>query len=185
MFQDALLEIPTDVFIDFENMRCRKAPEISSDSLNTSIYARYCGKGLPIVVTGVHMQGSWEPTDFARKFPGAVEIVDCQTEEKAKTTVEEFFSDFGLRDDRDVIYKLKVTIDISFCQCQPLKVDQDWPTQERLKAKCPQLYEAFIKCLPLPELMHDRGALSLSAHFPENGIVPDLGELQNIITLTT
>lgn len=113
MFRDARGHIPKDTFVTIENTSCRQAIKISHKHFDSSFYAQHCGNGVPIVVTGVEMQGSWGAADLARKFPGPVEIVDCETEKKANSTVEKFFCDFGGFKARKTIFKLKVALPIS------------------------------------------------------------------------
>jgi hypothetical protein len=39
----------------------------------------------------------------------------------------------------------------------------------------PELFDAFARCVPCPDIARLNGALNLAAHLPMNGVFPDLG----------
>jgi len=57
---------------------------------------------------------------------------------------------------------------------------QDWPPQKHFRDEFPELYTAFMDAVPHPDLSRLDGVLNLAAHFPLNGVCPDLGEISSI-----
>ena len=62
--------------------------------------------------------------------------------------------------------------------CLPIffnSVCQDWP-QKDFRTEFPALYELF-KHLVVSHVAHHNGVSNFVAHFPENGIMPDIGKI--------
>jgi hypothetical protein len=53
---------------------------------------------------------------------------------------------------------------------------QDWPPQKDFRTEFPALFDLFMCLVACPEVARLNGALNLGAHFPENGIMPDVGK---------
>ena len=54
-------------------------------------------------------------------------------------------------------------------------LSQDWPPQNDFYKECPDLYHAFITGVPCPNYVRRDGIRNLAAHYPSNGVAPDLG----------
>jgi hypothetical protein len=54
---------------------------------------------------------------------------------------------------------------------------QDWPTQKLFSAQCPELFQDFQSFVPFGDVTRLDGILNVAAHFPSNGVAPDLGRL--------
>ncbi|KII83135.1 hypothetical protein PLICRDRAFT_119790 [Plicaturopsis crispa FD-325 SS-3] len=118
--------------------------------------------GIPLVVTGVHekVQSQWTPALFSKRFgKDSVWLVNCQTDEPERGTVEDFFRNFGTpKPINQSILKLK-----------------DWPTQTDFQALCPELYKDFLNAVPMPDYTRPDGIRNLASYFDTSSIVPDLG----------
>ncbi|EPQ59939.1 hypothetical protein GLOTRDRAFT_30135, partial [Gloeophyllum trabeum ATCC 11539] len=125
-------------------------------------FRRLWSEGQPIIVACVdrYLQGSWDPDYFSQSFGAEnVSVVDCETNRNYRTTVRSFFEDFGAKDPSN---------------CTILKL-KDWPPQTEFKTKFAHLYQDLIQATPAPDLTQPDGVWNLVAHFPLNGVVPDLG----------
>ncbi|KAI0715465.1 hypothetical protein C8T65DRAFT_643779 [Cerioporus squamosus] len=121
--------------------------------------------GVPIVITGVdkRMQGRWTPADFIADYGLCqVNVVDCMASAEATgsryVTMAEFFTVLSASDDVEPHWKIK-----------------DWPEERNFKSACPELYEAFCKSIPCPDIACPNGILNLAGHCVANHIAPDLG----------
>lgn len=76
--------------------QCHDVPRIRLEDIKSSTYGEYCGKGIPLVVTGVPFQGSWSPEDIVQRYGHhSVTIEDCESGEVVQSTAGEYFSEFG------------------------------------------------------------------------------------------
>ncbi|KAA1479127.1 hypothetical protein DENSPDRAFT_109473 [Dentipellis sp. KUC8613] len=118
--------------------------------------------GIPIVVEGVEtqLQGAWGPEYFVNgpRKTQKVNIVHSIEGTEKQMTVQELFSEFGRNSEQLYGWKLK-----------------DWPPQANFEAEFPDLYDAFRDAVPFPDFTHRNGIYNVAAHFPLNGIFPDLG----------
>ncbi|KZT26000.1 hypothetical protein NEOLEDRAFT_1050237, partial [Neolentinus lepideus HHB14362 ss-1] len=133
----------------------------SVEDIDSQTFRSFWSKGQPILVKNVlhNMQGIWSPKYFTDTYGSdAVSVVDCETNHSSRTTVRDFFQDFEL----------------GICDGNALKL-KDWPPDTEFSTKFPQLYKAFIDALPVPDFTRPDGICNLTAHFPLNGVVPDLG----------
>ncbi|KAL6299902.1 hypothetical protein BKA93DRAFT_741529 [Sparassis latifolia] len=134
---------------------------LSARHLNPSEFQRYWCQGVPVIVTDVNscFQGNWGPAYFIEQYGGRkVTVQDCETELTKSTTVADFFMAYGRPETRASILKLK-----------------DWPPQTNFNAEFPELFKAFTDAVPIPDMARLDGVMNLAAHFPHNGIAPDLG----------
>ncbi|KAI0365278.1 hypothetical protein BV20DRAFT_1038982 [Pilatotrama ljubarskyi] len=131
-------------------------------SLSLGSFQQIWSERAPFVVTGLDsaFQICWTPAYFVRRFgTQECEVEDCRTGLSRPSTVGSFFSLFDVRPSSSTeISKLK-----------------DWPTESFFQTEYPQLYEDFVKVLPVPEYTASNGIYNLAAYFPLNSIRPDLG----------
>jgi lysine-specific demethylase 3 len=86
-----------------------EAPRIRHGKLTDSEFQSFWSRGIPIVVTHVELQGTWDPQYFIREHGETeVTLVDCESEKTRKATLAEFFGRFGNPEERSKIEKLKV-----------------------------------------------------------------------------
>ncbi|KAA1479365.1 hypothetical protein DENSPDRAFT_757505, partial [Dentipellis sp. KUC8613] len=125
-------------------------------------FRTYLHHGVPVVVEGIEtqLQGSWGPEYFVHGPHKAqeVNIVNSISGMEKQMTVGELFSEFGQNCEHFYGWKLK-----------------DWPPQANFEAEFPDLYDAFRDAIPFPDFTHRNGIYNMAAHFPLNGIAPDLG----------
>lgn len=131
-------------------------------------------KGDPIVVhgclepakLGTLGQAAWGPWRFTRK-PYDQEkcyIVRCEDGAAQVVSVSTFFSTLGQSQEAKIaalgpgIWKLK-----------------DWPPSAAFDETFPDLYQHFNAALPVPNYTRRDGNMNISALFPQNSNVPDLG----------
>lgn len=73
-----------------------EVPRFRFEDIKPSTYSEYCGKGIPLVVTGVRFQGSWSPEDIVQRYGDhAVSIEDCESGKVMQSTAGEYFREFG------------------------------------------------------------------------------------------
>ncbi|KAL6303835.1 hypothetical protein BKA93DRAFT_720606, partial [Sparassis latifolia] len=123
----------------------------------------FWSRNIPVKITDVDskFQGVWGPEYFVAQFGDVkVTLQDCKAEIAKTSTVGEFFKTFGNQQvaERATIMKLK-----------------DWPPEKHFSTQFPELFKAFMDGVPYPDLARLDGVLNLAAHFPQNGIPPDLG----------
>jgi lysine-specific demethylase 3 len=154
-----------------------------SQSLESSELENYLSQGTPVVVTDIDLQGTYDPLYFQQRFwDKPVILKNCETGEQKRSTVFKFFETFGkpwLRNPGEGIWKLKVrslSHTVMFANFFDF-VFQDWPPQKDFRTEFPVLYEAFVYLVACPHVARPNGALNCVAHFPENGIMPDLGKI--------
>jgi len=87
--------------------------------LKISDFLHEWSKGLPLVITDLMIQGSWDPQYFIDHFGWMpVTVVNCETGDTKPSTVKKFFSLFLHPEDRTGpwagIWKLKVTFLFKF-----------------------------------------------------------------------
>ncbi|KAF8509415.1 Clavaminate synthase-like protein [Hysterangium stoloniferum] len=117
--------------------------------------------GVPIVVTDLLDKFSiqWSPDYFIKNFEQQkCLILECNTDQNRSVNVGEFFSQFGLYEGRDKCWKLK-----------------DWPPSADFRTTFPDLFEDFLKAVPVPNYTRPDGCLNIVSHFPTNTIAPDIG----------
>lgn len=143
--------------IDSLNFQESHYSEIS-DILFQSIWQ----KGETIVVTGLldKMNIQWTPEYFIQHYGNNIcSITDCDTEMVHKSDVSSFFQLFGGYSERgESILKLK-----------------DWPPTADFKNEFPTLFDDFHRAVPAPSYTRRDGFYNISAHFPLNAVVPDMG----------
>jgi [histone H3]-dimethyl-L-lysine9 demethylase len=80
-------------------------------SLNYNAFQQSLAYGKPLVITGLQhrIQGTWNPEYFVGQYGSQkITLIDCETESELKSTVADFFRDFGVvRPDKRIV-KLKV-----------------------------------------------------------------------------
>jgi hypothetical protein len=81
----------------------------SSQNLKISDFLHDWSRGLPVVITNVLLQGTWDPQYFINVFGDEeATIVNCETGQTKKVKVKVYFGWF-LNSDKDTgIWKLKV-----------------------------------------------------------------------------
>ncbi|TFK45215.1 hypothetical protein OE88DRAFT_1640216 [Heliocybe sulcata] len=141
-------------------------PDVSrfhTRDLDNKKFLSLWSEGRPFIVEDIlgDMQGSWGPDYFADTYGSdIVSVVDCETNTSTSTTVRDFFRRFETcRNGKPL----------------KLKVNDDWPPDTEFSAKFPQLFKAFVDALPVPDYTRPDGVANLTAHFPPNGVIPDLG----------
>lgn len=161
------LPLPSSQHID--------APRIALEDTIPSTYGDYCGRGIPLVVTGVAFQGSWTPTDIVQKYGDhTVFVEDCESGDVTESTAGDFFRQFG-DPSGGAVRKVKVR---NFDFVQPntnLRHRQDWPPSGSFSKTFEDLHRAFMAALPFPDIQRFDGVLNFAAHFPDNMCPPDLG----------
>ncbi|KAF4574934.1 hypothetical protein EYR36_006286 [Pleurotus pulmonarius] len=145
---------------------------LPDDKMTDEIFRSHWMKGEPLVVNDVlsKFRIEWTPEYFIEKYGGQnCLIIECQTEENKRTSVAEFFKDFGKYEGRKSCWKLK-----------------DWPSSTEFKAAFPELYEDFASAVPVPNYVRRDGVMNIASHFPYNTISPDLGpKMYNAYTSTS
>ncbi|KAF4602128.1 hypothetical protein EYR40_005332 [Pleurotus pulmonarius] len=145
---------------------------LPDDKMTDEIFRSHWMKGEPLVVNDVlsKFRIEWTPEYFIEKYGGQnCLIIECQTEENKRTSVAEFFKDFGKYEGRKSCWKLK-----------------DWPSSTEFKAAFPDLYEDFASAVPVPNYVRRDGVMNIASHFPYNTISPDLGpKMYNAYTSTS
>ena len=142
-----------------------------------SEFQRACSQGIPVVVTGVDggLHGDWGPEYFIERYGShKVTLVDCESDCTRQSTVAQFFQDFLSACDRRQILKLKVSLPTSIAVSPDARL-QDWPPQTHFRDEFPELFHAFTSIVPFGDVTRLDGVLNMAAHFPVNGIAPDLG----------
>jgi lysine-specific demethylase 3 len=87
----------------------QEAPKIHHGKLTDDKFRGFWSKGIPVVVTHVELQGTWDPQYFIREYGETeVTLVDCESEKTRKVSLAEFFGSFGNPEGRSKIEKLKV-----------------------------------------------------------------------------
>ncbi|KAF7789190.1 hypothetical protein EIP86_000127 [Pleurotus ostreatoroseus] len=141
---------------------------INGEELTESVLYRYLRAGVPVVATDLRSRftGKWTPDGF-RETHGSQKcvVVDCvEPQEQRTTTVEHFFSNYGLSERTGAlatgsgIWKLK-----------------DWPPQADFQVVFPELYSDYLQAALLPAFTNPNGVYNLAAHIPHNALKPDLG----------
>ncbi|KAJ7122900.1 hypothetical protein C8R44DRAFT_784877 [Mycena epipterygia] len=129
--------------------------------LTEEIFRPLWAQGDPLLVTNVghKLKTKWSPEYFIEKygFQNCL-IIECQTDANKRTTVAEFFRDFGKYEGRTECWKLK-----------------DWPPSSDFKTSFPELYDDFSQAVPIPNYVRRDGVLNIASHFPSNTVGPDLG----------
>ncbi|KAJ2914460.1 hypothetical protein MD484_g5929, partial [Candolleomyces efflorescens] len=125
-------------------------------------FAKIWAYGEPLVVANVlgKFKLEWTPEYFIQEF-GDREclITECEQDANKKTTVKEFFGQFGKYADRNQeVWKLK-----------------DWPPSADFKTAFPKLYKDFSEAVPVPDYVRRDGVYNIGSHFPSNVVKPDLG----------
>ncbi|KAI0055386.1 hypothetical protein BV25DRAFT_1775028, partial [Artomyces pyxidatus] len=118
-------------------------------------------QGIPIVVDvdRKKLQGGWTPRDFIRRFGDRkITVVNAQTNRSSPSTVKSFFEQFGQQRRSGEILKLK-----------------DWPPEKDFRVEFVDHYESFVDAVPYPDTTRPDGVLNMRSHYPQNGVVPDLG----------
>ncbi|KAJ3558933.1 hypothetical protein NM688_g640 [Phlebia brevispora] len=111
------------------------------------------------------LQAPWTPSGFMHMFGSQkCTVQDCESEREMKTTISEFFSNFGHAERRGkfaspgTIWKLK-----------------DWPPTEEFRHCAPELFGDYLQASLVPSFTNPNGAFNLAAHIPRDAIRPDLG----------
>ncbi|KAI0029130.1 hypothetical protein K488DRAFT_16888, partial [Vararia minispora EC-137] len=128
--------------------------------LTEMAFQRIWARGQPVVVTGQldKFQLRWTPEYFIDKYGAEpCQLVECQSEHSRSAHVADFFRMFGRPRDASV-WKLK-----------------DWPPAADFAVAFPELYEDFVRAVPVPAYARRDGVLNIASHFPDNTVKPDLG----------
>ncbi|KAJ7163803.1 Clavaminate synthase-like protein [Mycena crocata] len=153
---------PTIASGSVEEIPSHEIQRFQDSELTEEVFRPIWRKGDPILVTDVgrKLKIKWSPQYFMEKYgTQSCLIIDCQAEILNKRiTVAEFFSTFGIYEDRDQCWKLK-----------------DWPPSSDFKSEFPELYQDFSEAVPIPNYVRRDGALNIASHFPSNTVGPDLG----------
>jgi hypothetical protein len=84
-------------------------PRYSNQSLKVSDFVHDWSQGLPVVISEILFQGTWDPRYFIDAFgEETATIVNCVTGETKKVRVQEYFCGFLNPAERTGIWKLKV-----------------------------------------------------------------------------
>jgi [histone H3]-dimethyl-L-lysine9 demethylase len=130
--------------------------------LSDEIFQLLWAGGETMVVTDLlpKMHIKWTPEYFIKHYGNNdCAITDCDTETVQRSTVREFFGQFGKYSHRGgSILKLK-----------------DWPPTADFKNAFPALFDDFHRAVPAPNYTRRDGFYNFSAHFPTNAVVPDMG----------
>ncbi|KAI0269299.1 hypothetical protein BC834DRAFT_820114 [Gloeopeniophorella convolvens] len=129
--------------------------------LTDAEFRRVWSQGAPIVVTGLLEKFSiqWRPDYFREKHTQQTcSVVECQTDASKRMNVGDFFALFGKYEGRTERWKLK-----------------DWPSSTEFKTALPELFDDFLKAVPMPNYCRRDGVLNIASHFPSNTVMPDLG----------
>ncbi|KIM21613.1 hypothetical protein M408DRAFT_101995 [Serendipita vermifera MAFF 305830] len=131
-------------------------------NLGEELFQSIWKKGKTIVVTGLldKMAIKWTPEYFIQHYgDNLCAITNCDTEMVHQSDVSSFFSQFGDYPNRsESILKLK-----------------DWPPSADFKNAFPNLFDDFQRAVPAPNYTRRDGFYNISAHFPLNGVAPDMG----------
>jgi hypothetical protein len=94
-----------------ESVTIQHAPTFHQNQITFAEFQQYLAQGIPVVVTNVEMQGKWDPAYFIRTFGHIVVTVeDCETGKTYRSTIQDFFFDFGGARSDGRILKIKVSI---------------------------------------------------------------------------
>jgi hypothetical protein len=86
-------------------------PRFRYQDVSTDKFRRHWEQGTPVVVTGITMQGRWDPEYFMRAHGDKkVTIIECETGKTQSSSVANFFKGFGQPRGRVGIWKLKVCL---------------------------------------------------------------------------
>jgi lysine-specific demethylase 3 len=130
-------------------------------SLTEEVFRPMWARGEPFAVTGLlqKLKLPWTPEHFIEAYGDqSCLIIECQEDTNKRTTVREFFSEFGKYHGRKECWKLK-----------------DWPPMSDFKSSFPTLYDDFSQAVPMPDYVRRDGVLNVASYFPLNTIAPDLG----------
>ncbi|KAF8294488.1 hypothetical protein DL93DRAFT_831903 [Clavulina sp. PMI_390] len=147
--------------IDPTGIPTRQIDVFEGPDIEDDIFQLVWSLGRPFVVTDIlsKLEIDWTPNYFIQKFGSETyNIVNCTTNGTRRMLLRTFFSQFGNFSKRKDSYKLK-----------------DWPSASGFQAKCPELFSDFQQAVPIPNYARYDGIMNLAAHFPLNGVVPDLG----------
>jgi hypothetical protein len=88
----------------------QRVPTFHANHISFPEFQRYWGQGIPVVITHVKLQGSWDPEYFIDMFGDKnVTIQNCETGKTRVVLLEKFFRDFGKPREKDAeIWKVKV-----------------------------------------------------------------------------
>ncbi|KAJ3516957.1 hypothetical protein NMY22_g14077 [Coprinellus aureogranulatus] len=133
----------------------------SGSGSDSDKFAQIWAFGEPVVVAGIErkFRVEWTPEYFMEEF-GEREclITECELDSNKKTTVREFFGQFGRYGREGGVWKLK-----------------DWPPSADFKTAFPKLYKDFSDAVPVPDYVRRDGVCNIGSHFPTNAVAPDLG----------
>ncbi|KAJ3556070.1 hypothetical protein NM688_g2224 [Phlebia brevispora] len=141
---------------------------IPSNELTDSLLYAYLQAGIPVIAHHAtsKLQALWNPSGFMKMFGSQkCTVQDCESEHEMKTTISEFFLNFGHARrvgefaSPGTIWKLKV----------------DWPPTEEFRHCAPELFDDYLQASLVPSFTNPNGAFNLAAHIPRNAIRPDLG----------
>ena len=146
------------------------------DQKNEQRMRELLSQGVPFVVNGVKLQGTYDPKYFSNKYHGdPCKIYFIEQGSTEETTVNEFFSMFGHLCAPEARAKLKVIPTILSLHSWSNSLVGLAP-EKHFRTKFAELYDAVIAAIPFLDTMMLNGACNLAAHFPTNGLPPDLGK---------
>jgi hypothetical protein len=104
----ARLELRAEGSPSDETYHERDSPRFRHEDLSDTEFVRHWSYGIPVVVSSLNFQGTWDPAYFIRTFGTKdVTIENCETGETRLSNVAAFFQKF--LDPGDGIWKLKVS----------------------------------------------------------------------------
>ncbi|CAO1629270.1 unnamed protein product [Parajaminaea phylloscopi] len=131
-------------------------------------------RGEPIVVRGCldlkhlgeHASARWGPESFMgrRYAQESCLVIRCEDDQVQEVPVSTFFSTLG-----ESKVKKESTLGPGIWKLK------DWPPSSAFETAFPELYRHFNAALPMPDYTRRDGRMNISAMFPINANVPDLG----------
>ncbi|KAI9491390.1 hypothetical protein BDB00DRAFT_766999 [Zychaea mexicana] len=140
-----------------------------ADALTLDNFRACWKQGKPVMVKNVMDDASrvlWSPETFIEKHGDSkTEVIDCRTGYKDESTVERYFKAYN-----------DPTLRSGYDTGNPevLKI-KDWPPKENFSEQFPDLYQDFMRILPIKEYCTVDGVFNLSNRLPKELLPPDLG----------
>ncbi|EGG04251.1 uncharacterized protein MELLADRAFT_108548 [Melampsora larici-populina 98AG31] len=148
--------------------------DVNTLESNHMMFDQIWSSGVPLVVTGVQdrMQLPWDPEYLSTTYgEEQCSMLDSNSPhgDTIKTNVGDFFERFKGSNFRDAkAWKLR-----------------DWPPEIDMNLKFRELFEDFQKAVPMGESTRRDGLKNLTAHFPMNANIPDIGPKMYIAMQTS
>jgi lysine-specific demethylase 3 len=111
----ARLELRAEGSPSDETYHERDSPRFRHEDLSDTEFVRHWSYGIPVVVSSLNFQGTWDPAYFIRTYgKKKATIENCETGETKLSNVATFFQQFLDPGQRDGIWKLKVSFFFNF-----------------------------------------------------------------------